>query len=790
MEPITFFGTTATIKLWQYDYGVQIPLPKIEYITAGMPCQWHYTGVTGVDSRTITEDDGKLYVAVPDAALQQTGAVTGYIYVHDATTGRTRYSITLEIVARPSTDDTPSADEVTYIGQLVVAAEQAAADAVATAEQIVAARMVIGAYNAGTAYVPGNEATYNGSTYRNTVACTGVLPTVTDNWILISQKGTDGATGAAATVEVGTVTTGEAGTDAAVSNSGTTGAAVFDFTIPRGATGAAGADGDDGRGIVSVVRTSGTGAAGTTDTYTITYTDATTSTFDVYNGANPVVVNDLTTGGADKALSAEQGKILSTSISDLNADFNSTTSHAVYANLLDKNDPDYSLGKYVDPSSGALYSNANYNTSGFIPVHAGDRIIITTQHYARRCFDSIPYIAVYNSSKVRVSGSGASWVPSYVVPSGGAFIRLSFSVTSESTTAIEKFARHGISNTLLTYGETVNNIISGVKDVDIFVPAEIYVAQGYPIEIYFDAICPKRRGYTIDANVSGKGLYPEITVKSDKLQIAATNIGGKRVILSVLDGDGNVVGAKLTTIIVVAASAVTKTILPIGDSLTNNKAWLAEMIKMNNNISFVGSTSFSVADSGGTIRSGKHQGISGVSARKLLQDATANPFWDATLNSGTGGFSFNYYVANTLLGVSPDVVMLYLGMNDEGYAPEKNAGYVKNMVDAIRADAPATPIIIITPQYRSYYGEPQYADITYRFMATVYGQFSSYPSLYIVPLGLMHDSANNYTVGTEAVNPRSSITQPRITDATHPQVSGQYQTADAMFGTFSKYFTT
>lgn len=46
------------------------------------------------------------------------------------------------------------------------------------------------------------------------------------------------------------------------------------------------AQGNPGRGITSVERTSGTGAAGTTDTYTITYTDGTTSTFGVYNGKN------------------------------------------------------------------------------------------------------------------------------------------------------------------------------------------------------------------------------------------------------------------------------------------------------------------------------------------------------------------------------------------------------------------------------------------------------------------------------------------------------------------------
>ena len=46
----------------------------------------------------------------------------------------------------------------------------------------------------------------------------------------------------------------------------------------------AGGTGTDGRGIVSVIRTDGDGSAGTIDTYTITYTDDTTSTFTITNG--------------------------------------------------------------------------------------------------------------------------------------------------------------------------------------------------------------------------------------------------------------------------------------------------------------------------------------------------------------------------------------------------------------------------------------------------------------------------------------------------------------------------
>lgn len=54
------------------------------------------------------------------------------------------------------------------------------------------------------------------------------------------QDGQDGADGAAATIAVGTVTTGAAGSSAAVTNAGTSNAAILNFTIPRGATGAPG----------------------------------------------------------------------------------------------------------------------------------------------------------------------------------------------------------------------------------------------------------------------------------------------------------------------------------------------------------------------------------------------------------------------------------------------------------------------------------------------------------------------------------------------------------------------
>lgn len=62
------------------------------------------------------------------------------------------------------------------------------------------------------------------------------------------MKGATGAAGTAATIKIGTVTTGAAGTAAKVTNSGTTSAAVLNFTIPQGAKGEQGEKGEQGSG--------------------------------------------------------------------------------------------------------------------------------------------------------------------------------------------------------------------------------------------------------------------------------------------------------------------------------------------------------------------------------------------------------------------------------------------------------------------------------------------------------------------------------------------------------------
>ena len=108
-----------------------------------------------------------------------------------------------------------------------------------------------GTYNSATQYEKNDVVTYQGSSYVSLQATKGNVPTNATYWQLLAEKGDKGDTG----------------------NTGQTGAT--------------------GNGISSVAKT---GTSGNVDTYTITYTNGTTTTFDVTN-AN--VVNEVSSGSGN-----------------------------------------------------------------------------------------------------------------------------------------------------------------------------------------------------------------------------------------------------------------------------------------------------------------------------------------------------------------------------------------------------------------------------------------------------------------------------------------------------------
>lgn len=82
-------------------------------------------------------------------------------------------------------------------------------------------------------------------------------------------------------LSIGEVTEGQ---DFSATLTGTAEEPVLNLQLVRG---------PQGRGVASFGRTAGNGAAGTKDTYTITYTDGSSDTFTVYNGVDGLGAGDM-----------------------------------------------------------------------------------------------------------------------------------------------------------------------------------------------------------------------------------------------------------------------------------------------------------------------------------------------------------------------------------------------------------------------------------------------------------------------------------------------------------------
>lgn len=181
---------------------------------------------------------------------------------------------------------------------------------------------------------------------------------------------------------------------------GPAGSQVLNLTIPPGApgtpgtNGADGVDGDDGRSIASVLRTSGTGAPGSTDTYTITYTDATTSTFQVYNGADGAGAGDV----VGPAGGVVDGEIVL---------FNSTTGKAIKASGQTLS----ALLTTISSKQATLVSGTNIKTiNGASPLGGGD-ISIPVGDVVGPDSSTNNHVAVFNGGTGKLLANGGKTLP-------------------------------------------------------------------------------------------------------------------------------------------------------------------------------------------------------------------------------------------------------------------------------------------------------------------------------------------------------------------------------------------
>ena len=172
-----------------------------------------------------------------------------------------------------------------------------------------------GAWSASIGYLANDAVVYGGSTYLALATSMAAQPDISPSaWAILAHAGSAGATGpagAAATVSVGTVTTGAAGTQAAVTNTGTSTAAVLNFTIPQGAPGASGGGGGGGTSgipfasvyhnvsfnfVYYSVNNSNSSFSETADVLTWVPTGCTASSLMVYSKQSSTITVTLRTG--------------------------------------------------------------------------------------------------------------------------------------------------------------------------------------------------------------------------------------------------------------------------------------------------------------------------------------------------------------------------------------------------------------------------------------------------------------------------------------------------------------
>ena len=154
-----------------------------------------------------------------------------------------------------------------------------------------------GRYDGAAVYNRLDIVEYEGSSYLVLAdGVTGVTPQAGAVYMLVAEKGDRGETGAQGErgpqgeqgVQGEQGPRGEPGPQGEQGPQGDTGPQG-----PQGETGPQGERGETGNGIAGIQRTAGSGAPGTRDTYTITYTDGSTDTFQVYNGADGTGAGDM-----------------------------------------------------------------------------------------------------------------------------------------------------------------------------------------------------------------------------------------------------------------------------------------------------------------------------------------------------------------------------------------------------------------------------------------------------------------------------------------------------------------
>ena len=357
------------------------------------------------------------------------------------------------------------------------------------------------------------------------------------------------------------------------------------------------------------------------------------------------------------------------------------------------------------------------------------------------------------------------------------------------------------------------NVISDLKSTEIhlYLPPEICVPSGTIVELYNKQCCLEADKYYLqwigaygDAydwkyvlegndDLVGKSFVLTLNVYNEALEFIDTATTTVKFISNIINED--------------------QLIIPIGDSLTNQKPWLNTIYSTlsNQKIKFRGTRGTTDPS---LINGITHEGRSGAGANwynlgtstyafdanglSTLSDITTNPFW----NTATNAFDFDYYCDKTADGgagyfqdasgnaisLEPTGVMIFLGANGASLDPTASVNAITELVRLIRQSKKGVslPIYVVNTQFRAPYilattadgfatnsgGEFKFQnDLKYfRLMKALNNILIAEPNVYIVPIASTFDSEHNYPYTEVNINPyNDTIKMKKYTDTIHPQ---------------------
>ena len=467
-------------------------------------------------------------------------------------------------------------------------------------------------------------------------------------------------------------------------------------------------------------------------------------------------------------------------------------------------------GYYWGNTGGAIGTNDNYRITDYIPVTFGETLLLLDKDMQPQ---PMRFVKAFDKDKNQLQdGHGAGGGDTfYTVQEGEAFVRITlYNEGYYSANGIMLVSENP--GEFLPYGD--NRIsyskvtgVSVIKTVDAYIPDDLYCAVGRTIELYNRQVCLQDKQFHIRWNCQvGKALRRKFSVTG-----TAENIGDHSLTLEVYDNNMSCLYSKTATLHIVKAGVTNNyRICPIGDSLTNGKYWLPEVVNLSDEkIMFVGTYSADREDAEGNVRTISHEGRSGFAAEDYIKgnpytyegapETVHNRFW----NSSKSRFDWAYYKSTN--NINPDCVQIYLGSNHLGYDNTTNVGYIKQIVDYIRQDDASIPIFVVNPINRAtqdglganvsadgfaglsgmweYSEQKKIMDLMMKLDET----FKDYANLHMVNLALTHDDEHNFGAVQTPVNPRAAQTELMPDDGIHPDAQGYYQMADVMYSVYCAF---